>query len=127
MNASFWGSAWSLPLRLLGFVGWFTGQFVVTSLKVVAFILTPRRQPEPAIVRVPIEGLSDTEVTLLVALITITPDTLVIAVDRDNGSMFVHGIFVAGDGEGFRESLVDVRDRLVRGTRARALLQEASS
>ena len=64
---------------------------------------------------------------ILGALITITPDTLVIAVDRDNGSMFVHGLFVAGDGEGFRESLVDVRDRLVRGTRARALLQEPSS
>jgi multicomponent Na+:H+ antiporter subunit E len=119
MNQSLWGSPWTLPLRMLGFFGWFIGQFVVTTFQVVAFIMTPGREAEPAIVRLPLDDLSDTEVTLLLALITITPDTLVIAVDRREGSMFVHGVFASRDPEGFRASLRDTHDRLIFGLRPR--------
>lgn len=110
-------SPWSLPLRAGAFWGWFLGQFVVTSVRVSVMILTPGRQPQPGIVRVELEELSDTELTLLIALITITPDTLVIAVDREQRSMFVHGMFVAGDADGFRSSLLDTQRRLLRGVR----------
>ena len=119
MTGSKQASAWTLPLRLLGFLGWFTWQFVVTSLRVVALIVTPGRQPEPGIVKMKIDQLSETEVTILVVLITITPDTLVIAIDREEGSMFVHGMFVAKDPESFRASLRATHDRLLFGTRLR--------
>lgn len=119
MSRSPHASPWSLPLRLLGFLGWFIGQFVLTSLRVVALIVSPGKVPEPGIVKLSMDELSDTEVTLLLALITITPDTLVIAVDREEGSMFVHGMFVAGDPEGFRASLRATHDRLLFGLRAR--------
>jgi multicomponent Na+:H+ antiporter subunit E len=112
-------SLWSLPLRLLSFTGWFLGQFVVTSARVSALIMTPGRQPQPGIVRMSIDELSEGELTLLIALITITPDTLVIAVDRGERAMFVHGMFVAGNGDGFRAALRDTHDRLLRGVRAR--------
>lgn len=129
MTGSWWASPWTLPLRMLGFVGWFIGQFVATTFRVVAFILTPGRQAEPAILGFDIDELSDTEVTLLIALITITPDTLVIAVDRRAGRMFVHSVFAARDPEGFRASLRDTHDRLIVGLRARPVLstQEASA
>ncbi|MCY7413083.1 MAG: Na+/H+ antiporter subunit E [Salinibacterium sp.] len=110
-------SPWSLPLRLLLFISWFTGQFIVTSLRVSALIMTPGRQPRPGIVRVELDELSDTEVTLLIALITITPDTLVIAVDREDRGMHVHGMFVAGDADGFRAALRQTHDRLLHGVR----------
>ena len=119
MTGTLWSSPWTLPLRMVGFIGWFTWQFVVTSFQVVALIVTPGRQPQPAIVRMSIDQLTETEVTILIALITITPDTLVIAVDREEGSMFVHGMFVAGDPEGFRASLRTTHDRLLVGTRVR--------
>jgi len=119
MMASVWASPLSLPLRMLGFIGWFLGQFVVTSLRVVALIVIPGRQPAPGIVKLSLDQLSDTEVTILIALITITPDTLVIAVDRAEGSMFVHGMFVAQDPESFRASLRNTHDRLLFGVRAR--------
>jgi multicomponent Na+:H+ antiporter subunit E len=119
MTGSLWASPWSLPLRMAGFVGWFTGQFVLTSLRVVALIVTPGSKPEPGIVRMSLDQLTETEVTMLIALITITPDTLVIAVDREEGSMFVHGMFVAGDPEKFRTSLRATHDRLLFGIRAR--------
>lgn len=119
MNSSLGTSPWSLPFRLVGFVGWFTGQFVLTSLQVVALILTPGKQPKPGIVRLKIDQLSETELTILVVLITITPDTLVIAVNREEGIMFVHGMFVGGDPESFRSSLRYTHDRLIFAFRAR--------
>jgi multicomponent Na+:H+ antiporter subunit E len=119
MTGSVWGSPWTLPIRMLGFIGWFVGQFVVTTFRVVAFILTPGRQAEPAIVGFAIDELNETEVTLLIALITITPDTLVIAVDRRARRMFVHSVFAARDPEGFRVALRDTHDRLLVGWRAR--------
>jgi multicomponent Na+:H+ antiporter subunit E len=119
MRTSFWESPVSFPLRLFGFVGWFLWQFVVTSLKVVSLILIPGRKPSPGIVRMSIGDLSETEVTILVLLITITPDTLVIAVNRDQGSMYVHGMFVAGDAESFRSSLKITHDRMLHGIRFR--------
>lgn len=122
MTGSPHASPWSLPLRLLGFTGWFIGQFVLTSVQVVALIVTPGTQPQPGIVRLAMDQLSDTEVTILLALFTITPDTLVIAVDREEGSMFVHGMFVAGNPKGFRASLRATHDRLLFGIRARPSL-----
>lgn len=119
MKSSFWMTPWSLPFRLIGFLGWFFWQFVITSLQVVGLIITPGKQPKPGIVRMSISGLSETEVTILVVLITITPDTLVIAVDREKGEMFVHGMFVDSDAESFRSSLGATRDRLLFGTRFR--------
>jgi len=102
---------------MFAFTGWFTAQFVVTSVRVSALIMTPGRQAQPGIVKLTCDELSDTELTLLIALITITPDTLVIAVDRDDSSMYVHGMFVAGDADGFRASLRTTHDRLLRGVR----------
>ncbi len=119
MTSSLLATTWSLPLRLLAFLAWFLWQFVQTSFQVVGLILTPGRQAEPGIVRMSIDKLSDAEVTILVILITITPDTLVIAIDREKGIMFVHGMFVAGDQERFRASLGATRDRLLFGVRAR--------
>ena len=110
-------SPWSLPLRAAAFVGWFLRQFVITSLQVSVLILTPGRQPQPGIVRMQLDELSEAELTLLIALITITPDTLVIAVDREARAMFVHGMFVAGDAEAFRSSLLDTQAHLLRGVR----------
>lgn len=119
MNDSPRSSPWTLPLRLIGFFGWFTWQFVLTSLRVIALIVTPGKQPKPGIVKMKIDQLSETEVTILVILITITPDTLVIAMDREEGVLFVHGMFVAGDPESFRASLGVTHDRLLFGTRLR--------
>jgi len=117
MRGSFLSSPWSLPVRTIGFVGWFVWQFIVTSLQVVSLIILPGKKPTPGIVSVKLDALSDTELTILIALITITPDTLVIAVDREKSEMFVHGMFVDGDAEGFRASLRVTQDRLITGLR----------
>lgn len=117
-------TAWSLPVRAIAFALWFSWQVVVTSVRVSALIVTPGRQPRPGIVRVPTGTLSDAELTLLVALITITPDTLVVAIDREAKVMHVHGMFVDGDPEAFRSSVRAMERRMLHGTRVRPLRSE---
>lgn len=112
-------SPWLLPLRMTALLLWIVGQIVITSARVGVLILTPGRHPQPGIVRVEFDDLSETELTLLLGLITITPDTLVIAVDRSENAMFVHGMFVAGDPEGFRTAILRMHERLLRGVRLR--------
>lgn len=117
-------TAWSLPVRAIAFALWFFWQVVVTSVRVSALIVTPGRQPRPGIVRVPTGTLSDAELTLLVALITITPDTLVVAIDREAKVMHVHGMFVDGDPEAFRSSVRAMERRMLQGIRVRPLRSE---
>lgn len=121
-------SAWSLPVRAVAFALWFTLQVVVTSARVSALIMTPGRQPRPGIVRVPVRALSDGELTLLVALITITPDTLVVAIDREAAVMHVHGMFVDGDPEAFRRGVQEMERRMLTGIRwTTSTIEEAAS
>jgi multicomponent Na+:H+ antiporter subunit E len=110
---------WGLPVRLLQLAAWFVWRFTVTSLQVSALILTPGRHARPGIVQVALDDMSDAELTLLIAVVTITPDTLVIAVDREARTMLVHGMFVDGDADAFRADLVATQDRLLRGLRWR--------
>lgn len=117
-------SPWSLPVRAIAFALWFTGQVVVTSVRVSALIMTPGRQPRPGIVRVPVRQLTDGELTLLVALITITPDTLVLAIDREARVMHVHGMFVDADPEAFRAGVQEMERRMLRGIRLRLPVSE---
>ena len=117
-------TAWSLPVRAIALALWFSWQVVVTSVRVSALIVTPGRQPRPGIVRVPTGTLSDAELTLLVALITITPDTLVVAIDREAKVMHVHGMFVDGDPEAFRSSVRAMERRMLQGIRVRPLRSE---
>ncbi|MDS2171231.1 Na+/H+ antiporter subunit E [Nesterenkonia sp. CL21] len=106
------------PLRILSFLLWYAKEFLLANLKVTADVLRPRRRMRmtPAIVAVPAASRTDTEWTLISALITLTPGTLTITLSKEHGILYVHGMFVDT-----RESLVteiqEMEDRLLHATR----------
>lgn len=110
---------WAWPLRILIFVGWFFGQVVVASLRVLAVMLLPNKKPSPGIVKVHLYDLTEAEETLLVILVALTPDTILMAINRDLGDVYVYGMFVDGDAEAFRASTLDLERRMLRATRPR--------
>lgn len=68
---------------------------VVANLRVAYYTVTPLRPLRPAILRVPLEeNMSDTEITLLSLLITLTPGTLTLDVAPDRTAIFVHFMHV---------------------------------
>lgn len=112
-------SPWAWPLRVVIFLGWFFGEVVVASLRVLAVMLLPARKPTPGIVKVHLYDLTETEETLLVILVALTPDTILMAINRDRGDVYVYGMFVNNDPEAFRASILDLERRMLRATRSR--------
>lgn len=111
-------SSWTWPLRILGFLAWYTKEFIVANLQVTADVLRPanRVKMSPAIVGVPAASRTDVEWSLISLLITLTPGTMTLTISRERGVLYVHGMFVDS-----RESLVqeiqEMEDRMLRAMR----------
>jgi multicomponent Na+:H+ antiporter subunit E len=84
------------PARLVVFAGWFIWQVLASSGKVLHDIATPRSDATARVVRLPLRSRTDAEVTLIAALITLTPGTLTLGtVPRQDGGrcLLVHSMY----------------------------------
>ncbi len=84
------------PLALLRFLAFFAVDLVRASLSVVALVLRPRLRMRQAVVAVPVRGASDRLLTLLANVISLTPGTLTLEVDRPRATLYVHVLDVGG-------------------------------
>lgn len=99
--------------RAIGFLAFFFGELVVSSLRVAWDVVTPRARRRPGIVAVPLDVASDLEITLLASVITLTPGSLGVDVSADRGTLFVHEMFV-DDPEQVRTRIKDGFERRVQ-------------
>jgi multicomponent Na+:H+ antiporter subunit E len=106
--------------RLLVFSGYFTRELVVANAQVVWDVLTPRSRLAPGVAAVPLRSRTDLEVTLISNLVTLTPGTLSLAVQRDPPVLYVHGMY-AEDVEEFRRSLAEMEARMLGAVRVGGL------
>lgn len=82
--------------RILSFIGFFLWELVVANVRVARDVVTPGIHSRPAIVAVPLEDLTDAEVTLLATLVTLTPGTMSLDVSSDRRTLYVHVMDLAG-------------------------------
>jgi multicomponent Na+:H+ antiporter subunit E len=68
----------------------FLREIVVANVQVAWWILRPRLQVQPALIRVPIELQSDAAITALAGMISLTPGTVTVDVATDRRSLDVH-------------------------------------
>ena len=107
-------------LSVLWFPFYFGAEVVKTSFQVMADIMTPGSNSEPAFVEVPTRCETDFEVTMLANMISLTPGTVTVAVGEGRPArLWVHGLYV-DDRASFREDIHDMEDRLLAVTRPRA-------
>lgn len=92
---------------------YFIWQLIVANIRVTYDILTPRPYMLPAVVAVPIELKSDTEIMILANLITLTPGTLSLDVSPDQRILYVHTMHL-GDVNEFIEEIKSGFERRVR-------------
>ncbi|NED95805.1 Na+/H+ antiporter subunit E [Phytoactinopolyspora alkaliphila] len=102
--------------RLVYFGGYFSYQLVVASLEVAWDVLTPRSRLQPGIVALPLASRTPVEMTLLTNLVSLTPGTLTVTVNRDPGVLYVHGMY-AEDPEAFRKELSTFERRMLAAVR----------
>lgn len=99
------------PLRYWYFVAYYIPVFLWECLKAnidVAYrVLHPGLPIKPGIVKVRTRLKTDTALTFLANSITLTPGTMTVDIDKDNGILYIHWINArATDIEGATEAIV---------------------
>lgn len=77
-------------LRALGLAGYLGRELVLANVRVAIDVVRPHGALTPAVLDVPLDARTDAEITLLAALITLTPGSTAIGISRDRRTMFVH-------------------------------------
>jgi multicomponent Na+:H+ antiporter subunit E len=98
--------------QVLGFAVFFLGQLLLANLRVAAEVLTPKHHMQPRVIAVPLEPLTDTEITTLSNLISLTPGTLSLDVSTDRRVLYIHAMY-ASDAEALRHEIKDGLERRV--------------
>jgi multicomponent Na+:H+ antiporter subunit E len=99
--------------QVVDFVAFFVWELILASLRVTYEVLTLRHYMRPGVIAIPLETLTDVEITLLANLITLTPGTLSLDVSADQRVLYVHTMYV-GDVEQFRREIKAGFERRVR-------------
>ncbi|GAA1163096.1 Na+/H+ antiporter subunit E [Nesterenkonia sandarakina] len=101
-------------LRLPGFLVYFLVQMFRANWQVAVDILTPGSALTPGVVAYPARSRSAWELTLLSNLITLTPGTLTIDVETNNGQhvLYVLGLYAPSDPNRFRQQLEELEGRM---------------
>lgn len=102
--------------RVLSFAGWYAVRLVQTNLTVAREILTPGSGLHPAVVRVPVRAVTDSEIAAVTLAVSLTPGTLVLAVHRDPMALSVHGMYAA-DPVAVRRYTVELERRVLAALR----------
>lgn len=92
---------------------YFLWELIISSFQVAADVLTPMQNSRPAILAIPLDLESPTQIAILANLISLTPGSLSLDVSRNNKTLYVHGMFV-DDPEESRRKLKSGFERLVR-------------
>ncbi len=91
----------------------FIWELLVSSLKVAWSVVTPLRYSKPGIISVPLDEMSDTELTVLGNLISLTPGSLSLDISEDRRHLVVHAMFIE-DPEDFRREIKKGMEHRVR-------------
>lgn len=104
---------WSITALLL----FLARELVMANIKVAYYTISSLKTLRPAILAVPLEELTDAEITLLAGLITLTPGTLTLDVSADKRQMFVHFMHVDDPREAVQEIKSGFERRILEATR----------
>ena len=99
-------------VKAASFLLFFLWELLAASLFVAGSILRPSLDLNPGVIAVPLDLRSDTGITLLGNLITLTPGTLTLDVSDDRRTIYVHTIDYE-DVESFRREIKDGFERRI--------------
>ncbi len=82
------GLVWAVIKLIILFIK----ELILANISVLVLVLRPKLEMHPAFFRYDTKLQTDWEITLLSALITLTPGTLVVHVSDDSKSLYIHVI-----------------------------------
>lgn len=78
------------PVRWLLLFVRFARELVQSNVEVALHVIRPRMRFRPGILEVPLEPMSNAQITMLANMLTLTPGTAVLDVSSDRSRLFVH-------------------------------------
>jgi len=88
-------------------------ELLLSSLRIAHDVITPGPQRHPALLVVPLDLDSPTQITVLAHLVSLTPGTLAVEVSADRRCMLVHAMF-APDPDALRREIKVGYERRVK-------------
>jgi multicomponent Na+:H+ antiporter subunit E len=89
---------------VISFVGFFIWELFKANLRVAYDVITPSQNMRPGVIAIPLTVSTDTQITLLANLISLTPGTLSLDVSDDKSVLYIHAMFV-DDPDGLRHEI----------------------
>jgi multicomponent Na+:H+ antiporter subunit E len=80
--------------QVIGFALFFLKELVVANMRVAYDVLTPEHHMRPGVIAIPLDAKTDTEITMLANLITLTPGTLSLDVSADRKVLYIHSMYI---------------------------------
>src|SRR5699024_4379879 len=105
--------------RWIWLIIWFIGQLISSSWAVLKDLALPGLNAHPGIARVRTDCRTDAEVTMLSALITITPGTLTLGTEIDDDGtrwIYVHSLY-DGDPAAVADGSIGMQSHLITAMR----------
>lgn len=90
--------------QVVGFGLFFLWELILANLRVAYDVLTPRHHMRPRVIAIPLDAATDTEITMLANLISLTPGTLSLDVSTDRRTLYIH-VMYAADPEAVRREI----------------------
>ncbi len=102
-------------ILVVRFALFFIYELFKANLRVAYDVITPSQYMRPGVVAIPLSVKTDTEITLLANLISLTPGTLSLDVSDDKSVLYLHAMFVDDPDElrheikaGFERRVIEV-------------------
>ena len=99
--------------HMFSFLAYFFRILVKANLQVAWEIITPGFSMSPRIIRYPVDGLTELQLTSLANAITLTPGTLSMDVSDDSKYLYVHCMYAKNPQDAIDE-LDELRNRMMK-------------
>lgn len=98
--------------QVSGFLLFFLWELLAANIRVAIDVLTPQPHMQPRVLAVPLDALTDTEITFFANALSLTPGTLSLDVSTDRRVLYIHAMYAA-DAEATRRAIKDGLERRV--------------
>ncbi|MDG4779804.1 Na+/H+ antiporter subunit E [Micromonospora sp. WMMD961] len=117
------------PWALLVFAGRFVVELVNASLHIARIAVQPGYRPRGAIIAVRLRVPTDLNLALTAEAVSLVPGTLVLEVDRDSGTLYLHFLDSHGPGDlgVARKRTLAVERRIIRAVGSAAELRRVET
>ncbi len=80
--------------QVLKLATFFGKELLISNLKVLWDVITPRHISRPGIIAIPLDARTDLEIMLVANLISLTPGTLSLDLSEDRRLLYIHVMFL---------------------------------